>query len=257
MRYLLTILCFIALQASGQALFHAHNRQSAPAGLSSPLDLGSVAGWWKADYGVSGTSTVTAWLDVTGAHTLTAAAGKEPSLSGGVANGHPALYFNGSARLAGSTLTLSQPFTMVVVGQVNPTDADAAVLIDSYNPVQSVIYRGGGGDLDGKFAYNAGGGVVVSATTADNDFNMLLAVGNGASSLFFSNNYTAGTINPGTNGLSGISLGDIRGNPSPLVGGYSLDGYIAEVVIYSRALTVEEALQLYQYFKNKYNLTDH
>jgi hypothetical protein len=60
---------------------------------------------------------------------------------------------------------------------------------------------------------------------------------NGASSSWQLNGGSSSSINAGANSLSGVSIGDIRGNTSPVAIGYGLQGDIMEVLVYGASLS--------------------
>lgn len=260
MKYLLIILLslstFLSNGQSPQALFFALNSRVSVPAISSPMDIANISAYFHAGAGVSGTASVSSWADQSGnGYTLTPPSGKAPSLTTSAINGYPAISFNGSQRLINASFTLAQPYTIIVVGKVNSTDADAAVFFDSYNNSQAVLYRGTSGDLPNQFVFKAGGSAV-QQKTANSNFNLHLVATSSTLDLYRFNGETQDYANKawGTNGISGLSIGDIRGNPNAVVGGYALDGVVAEIVIYSRALTATDLQQLQTYYKNKYNL---
>ena len=58
----------------------------------SPTDLSNLWAWYKADAGVTGTTTVTAWADQSGnGRNLTSVTGNEPALVSSVLNSYPAI----------------------------------------------------------------------------------------------------------------------------------------------------------------------
>jgi hypothetical protein len=72
----------------------------------SPGSYPNLWGWWRADAGVTGTSTVTAWADQSGnGHSLISVAGKEPTLITNVLNSKPVIGLGGAvARMQTATI---------------------------------------------------------------------------------------------------------------------------------------------------------
>ncbi len=83
--------------------------------------------------------------------------------------------------------------------------------------------------------------------------NYILAIYfNGSSSKAFVNNTKnmagGATTNPGTNFLTGLTIGSDRN------GGYSFNGLISEVIIYNRPLQNKERTDVFKYLSNKYKI---
>lgn len=201
---------------------------------------------------VAGNGTIARWEDKSGnvRHVTQSNASLRPTRRTGIQNGLDVTRFDGSDRLINSTLSFAQPTTIFLVTKVDSTDSGAAVFIDSYNSSQHVIYRGSSTDNPGAFVAASGASRPL-AGTANNNFNIHAAVFNGASGLYVLNGDNSSSGSIGTNSLSGISIGDLRGNPSPLVGGYSLTGDIGEVVILGSAAstTTRELMEGYLAWK--------
>lgn len=248
-RLLIILLLFssLAQAQNGQALFFELNGSE-----TFPVTTG-VKAHYQADRGVTGTSTVTAWADQSGnGYTLTAPAGKEPTLVTPAVNGYPALSFSAD-RLINSTLSLTAPYSMLIIGKVNSSDADGGCFFDTYQSTggAAAIYRSFGAEGN-NFVMYAGG--AAASYPSNNNFNLFIGVVKTAAGYFTLNGATPNPFAPGTNPLNGVSIGDVRGAPGPIATGYSLDGWVAEVVIFDRDLSAAEILKLQTFYKNKYNL---
>jgi hypothetical protein len=189
--------------------------------------------------GLSDGNAVSQWDDASrsGWNVTQGTAGARPTYKTAIQGGQPVVRCDGGDRLINSSVSTSQTFSFLSVFQISPSDGGGAVIFDSYNSTQCVFYRGvSGGDQSGNFALGAGSGSS-SVASANNNWNV--AAGQfSASTSFCSFNGTKTTVasSIGTNGLSGISVGNLRGNPSPLVAAYELTGDVALVVLSSTAL---------------------
>lgn len=179
---------------------------------------------------------VARWEDKSGNgfHVTQSTSSQRPNRQAAIQNSLDVLRFDGNDRLTNASLLSSQPNSVFIVGRVDSSDSDAAVFLDSLNSSQHVVYRGSSTDNPGAFVA-AGGASRPLAGAANTNFNVHAAVFNSTSGLYVLNgdNSTSGSI--GTNALNGVSIGDLRGNPSPLVSGYALIGDIAEVIILNSA----------------------
>lgn len=183
---------------------------------------------------VAANGDVARWEDQSGNgyHVTQSTAGMRAVRKVGVRAGLDALQFPGGAnRMINSSISVSLPFTLFSFGQTSET---ASVSIDSYDSIQSPIYRGGGADNPGLFVYGNNGAVTI---TDDSEWGGLLAIATSANGKSIRRGRaTATTATSATNSLSGVSVGDIRGNPSVVVGGYNWGGYLSEIAVFSVAL---------------------
>lgn len=192
---------------------------------SNDLDASAIATWLG---GASG--YVKTWYDQSGngynlSQTTTA---NQPLYVASGQNSKPIIRFDGANdRLFNASVSLAQPISALVVG-ANTSATEAGCFLDSYNSTQAAFYRGQTGDNPGKWVLVAGGtAITVTSDLAWHVFSYLLS---GASSNLRVNQ-SATTGSPGTNGLSGFSVGNLRGNPNPLASTYELIGDIAELVV--------------------------
>ena len=197
------------------------------------------------------------WVDQKGGKDLTTTTvGLKPLLKIGVLNGHNVIRWDGvDDRLINATFALTQPLTIFIVGRISSTNAIGNTLIDSYNNTQAQVYGGyiGGGVTLGNFATSAGtlGTLFIPKNVG---FNAHCIVFNGASSKHYLGPKYSITKSSGTNGFSGISAGQIRGNPNPITSVYPLGGDEAEIMLFSETLSDTDRNNLFSYAISHYKL---
>jgi hypothetical protein len=195
--------------------------------------------------GLSDGNAVSQWDDASrsGWNVTQSTGALQPIYKTAIQGGNPVVRFDGANttntgdRLISSSVSVSQTYSFVIAFQVSSSDANAATIFDSYNSVQSIVYRGTTNDSANKFVMNSGGGVRYEF--ADSNTNWNVAAGefnNGTRYGSLNGTKTTSTNNIGTNGLSGFSVGNIRGNPTPIAAFYSLNGDIGLIAVISTAL---------------------
>jgi hypothetical protein len=151
-----------------------------------------------------------------------------------ISSSEKALFFDGfDDRLINNFSTISQPISVFsYVRKDNVTTGLGGVIYDSYNNTGCVLYYTGLIETtNNRWSISSGAGL--QGTTAGNtNPNLFSTLHNGTSSSIHINGQSYASGNAGTNGLNGLSIGNIRGNPSRIVTGYGLDGRIAELIIY-------------------------
>ena len=200
--------------------------------------------------GLSDGNAVSQWDDASRSawNVTQSTAALQPIYKTAIQGGQPVVRFDGANatnagdRLISSSVSVSQTYSFVVVFQVSSSDANGAVIFDSYNSTQSVFYRGTTGDSADKFVMSSGGtGSPIPSrfefANSNTNWNIVAGEFNSGTRYGALNGTTAtSTTNIGTNSLSGISVGQIRGNPTPVVTNYSLNGDIGLISIISTAL---------------------
>jgi hypothetical protein len=155
------------------------------------------------------------------------------TLSGAASNILGIFFNQTNTRLINNFSTISQPISVFSVARKdNATTAAAGTIYDSYNNTQSILYYTGTTEAtNNRWALAAGTGL--QGTTAGNtNPSIFSTLHNGSSSSIHINGQSYASGNAGTNGLNGLSIGNLRGNPSPIAAGYVLNGRIAEMIIY-------------------------
>jgi hypothetical protein len=195
--------------------------------------------------GISNTATVVTWYDQSGNAinaTQTTAANQpvimtinfEFATINGLPSSKNAIVFNQSdVRLISNFSTISQPISVFTYARKdNVTTAAAGVVYDSYNNTQSVLYYTGTTETTNNRWSLAAGTGLQGAVAGNTNPNLFSTLHNGASSTIHINGQSYASGNAGTNGLNGLSIGNVRGNPTPIAGLYQFNGRIAEMIIY-------------------------
>ena len=232
---------------------------SAPAGCISnnfdPLvDIGGLGLWLHAGAGVQTNAggAVTNWLDQSGAGHQAAppAAGAEPLLVAGALNGEPAIRFDGidDGFLLGD-LSASFPTgaTLFVVCTLNADDAYN--LFSTRNNDEWWRFNGNGYEYPGVFRTTRIEAYRPSMPTTGSHIFTIESTGGAWEQWIdgLSGGAAAGDYNPGDDYRIGLA-----DNVQPLK---NLQGDIAEILIYNRALSTNERNQVGRYLTEKYDMS--
>jgi hypothetical protein len=218
----------------------------------SPGDVPALAFWVRADLGVDfvdgGDSGVAAWRDLAdaGPHDLSPAAPPAFEAAPPGYGGKPGIRFgtNDGTRLFNSTLTIAQPFTVMMVGHAS---TDISYFLDSTSPTRASLLTTTGKSLalytsTGSYAPPSGAGKVDVPT-------VIVATFNGSnSSLHLSSNTPRKNLNPGNAGLGGISVGAYQNSV------YGLGGVLAEVAIWQGTVDSSNIVRLNAYAEKRYGI---
>lgn len=224
----------------------------------TPKFISGLQLWLRADLGVTIATGVSAWADQSGTgdanKNVTQATGsKQPTLNASDAsyNNKATLSFSSAASqclVSGLwSSPLSQPWTVVVVGQDDGTAA-SQVYVESGSDLAGsnrvLVYQNGTN-------YELNAGVALVADARDANPHGLIGVVNGASSRIYHSARTA------------VATGD-AGARTPLgatfigetfVGTAFLNGKIAEVIVWSGALTDAQLVPVWNYISSRYAIT--
>lgn len=220
--------------------------------VAAPKTIPGLQLWLRADLGVTlNGSNVSAWADQSGngdanRNAVQATGAQQPPFVASSASygNQSVINFTSSTGLVTGTWSaaLTQPFTVFLIGHTtdNATNnfffdslADAALVID-----------GGPGALTADLPLNLAG-----LGTTFNTPSACYVVGNGASSQIAVRVRTAQvTGNAGTNGATGLVIGRN-------VGTNSLLGPLAEIAVYSGALSAGQINTFMTYAAARYGLT--
>lgn len=184
----------------------------------------------------AGDGFVTTWYDQSGGGndaTQASAAAQPQVVSSGsllLENGKPTIDFEiaPTTRLINSSLTLTQPETTFTVHKFNIVNTDTNAIYDSYDNIAH-FQRGRTNTL---YEITSGSSLNTFISTTTNQ-SLTYCLHNGINSEFSKNESSLAVGDSGTNGLNGISIGNLRGNPSPLVSNYNFKGTIQEIIIYN------------------------
>jgi hypothetical protein len=214
----------------------------------SNLPDATIIAHYRADQGTTIDTGVSQWDDLSGNdyHLTQATGGSQPELvadGGADFNNQAVIRFAGTDNFLARATTpaLSQPYTWVTI--VKSTSDDSPVLICNEaasspflrftSSPEMIMFAGG------TVAGNVDGGTVDATVLSEAYFA-------GASSVLRGNFATIATGNPGTGSFAGIEIG--RRSSSV---GY-LTGDVAEVIIFSGALTHADRVYLAQYVNQRY-----
>jgi hypothetical protein len=231
--------------------------------------------WSTIEFSPSEISNLVVWLDASDAGTITQAANKvsqwndksgqgnhvtqgvaasQPTTNTRTINGKNVLDWDGVAdfmeRLTFTGGSEAQPLTVIVVFEVdslanlpNVTLVGSTVAQPNFqyliNPNDKLL-----------LATNAGYFSAAVLTTATPTITQTTF--NGASSATLRNGLADGTGDAGTLGMNGIRIATERA-ASPNPGSY-FNGAIAEILVYGKALSVQETTDVTDYLKNKWGI---
>lgn len=245
---------FVGAQWTSAAYASTSTRSTAGAEsghvIRSIPDLGA---WWNADDLPSADGTVLAtWTDRTGKKTATTAVGS-PTLKRSIVNGHSVVRFAGAERMTFASFAATDVSVFAVVkpriSQSSKCFVDDFVAtagwalgISDATPLVSKWFSaisGGANDTQFGSALSTGAFSLVAGTVSAAAVKNLYE--NGV------NKATGTTVAPSTSGLSG-AIGGLAG------GGQLFDGDIAEIIVFTRALSTAERQQVEGYLAAKFAL---
>lgn len=217
-----------------------------------PSSLSGLAAWYRGDTITTSGGAVTQWDDKSGngKHLVQATSGKRPTLTASGIGNQPSVVFDGSddtLECASMTVASGSPFTVLFVGN-SATQANR-VFLDSFNAVGArlAIYC----QTSSQISLYGSAGFGVNGTDMSSS-HVVAAVINGASSKLSVDGAAPTTGDVGTAGLaSGLRVGIDQDQTA----GRSVSGQIAEIVLYSRALTTTEVTQVARYLGARYGIT--
>ena len=226
----------------------------------SPANVSGLSLWLKADAGVTTSgSNVTAWADQSGnGNNATTIEGIQPTFVANTLNSKPVLRFDGSGqKMSLGSYIGGTEYSIFIVCKNNDnvngsmffwtTDENfglyiASITAASYNASARNKFilseaDAGGGEGDSIIAW--------SSTAVNNNYFIGTAIQNGGGKAY--SNGSGGTDSLGTFGAE---------NNFNLIGGYGfgyeLDGDVAEIISYNRAVTGTERQQVEAYLNTKY-----
>ena len=207
-------------------------------GLRLHLDASALTG-------LSDGATVTTWTDVSGQGNHAAASGT-PIYKPGILNGQPVVRFNGASRFTTANLSSQFPTAATVFIATTISNDNAYTLVQS-NPTADEWWRwdGNGTSYPALFRGNR----LESYTAMPNSGSHLFAITSSASAWEMSiNGVSQGVAGANYNAGGVLAIGDGANSRG-------LNGDIAEVIIYSRVLTVEETNAVGYYLESKYGIS--
>lgn len=208
-----------------------------------PTSVSNLYYWFKADaLSLNDGDAVTTWTDSSGSarNATQATASAKPTFKTSILNGKPVVRFDGGDSLATASATLTQPFTTFIVTRASVVKNQIRFLMGS-----NYIYND---TTSGASLY--GGGTAFTFTSNVLQWNVWDYVSSGASSDVTVNGGTPTTGNPGSTGMSGTAarIGDHTS------GGFGLEGDIAEIIVYTAALSSADREKIRRYLSEKYGI---
>lgn len=216
-------------------------------GIQLWLDGSDPAGNENTTTPADGTALAT-WVDKSGRkrNATQATALLQPLFKSNIQGGKGVIRFDGSndsMATAAFSSAIAVPYTQFVVFKTSVYKAFNVVLGD----VTTLSAMGVHGDSTKMYLFN---GAVANVGITNTSFNLLYTEWNGASTQISVNGGATSTVNPGTTRttLSGLRIGSNSDLSNPFAGD------IAEIIIYNRALSAAEVLNINNYLKNKWGV---
>lgn len=224
----------------------------------NPRALSGLAAWYRADLGITIATGVSAWADQSGTgdpnkNAVQATGTRQPAYNASNASfaGRPTLTFtaaNGQNLFSANwAATVAQPISAIVVGST-PHPATNIIALDLNTTELSL-------DSASTGAPQGYAGTIVNATAGDfANPTIFGCVFNGASGAWYVSQKTGTTVNFGANGpITATCIGGLYSAPANSTNNWN--GPIAEVIVYSRALSAAEMGQLMLYAGARYGIT--
>ncbi|NBV06040.1 MAG: hypothetical protein EBS06_02240 [Proteobacteria bacterium] len=169
-------------------------------------------------------------------------------------NDIPSLRFSSSGKLTLSSFYQGALTQSTVFLVFRPTSSLGVTLLDSYSTGSTSSIGVSSTTID----LNAGSSVSTSTAsnsasfTIGNDY-ILAAYFSGSSSKAYANNVTTSagnaSVSPGSNQLSGLTIGTNKSGSS------AFTGLISEVIIFNRVLQIQERRDVFKYLSYKYKIS--
>jgi hypothetical protein len=226
----------------------------------SPADISGLSLWLKADAGVTlSGSDVTAWADQSGnGNNASSEEGTRPTLVSNTLNSKPVLRFDGTGQKMDLTSSIGgTAYSIFIVCKNNDNENGSMFFWSTDNNfgkyIASITSETYNASARNKFILaqnDAGGGegesiIAWSSTAVNNNYFIGTAMQNGGGKAY--SNGSGGADSLGTFSAS---------NTFNLIGGYGfgyeLDGDVAEIISYNRAVNSTERQQVEAYLNTKY-----
>ncbi len=224
-------------------------------GLLDPSAISNLITWFKADaLSLSDNTPVSSWSPSSGAETaaLTASGANRPVYRTNRVNSLPSVVFTATSSQnmdTGAWVTARPvPNTVFFVGKFTTTNGN-------FYTGRSGVFCYAGAGAGGTLTTGAGATneMTSSASLGTTNFNVAGVMYNGTSSAIYLNSRTPTTA--GTTGTgAAASLPGLRLGTNSAGTGTFLDGEIAEILVYNRALTSTEITSVVTYLGGKYNI---
>lgn len=224
--------------------------------ISFPQGLSGLQGWWRADslstLTIGGGNATSAWNDISGntKHFAQGTGGLQPTYTASLASlgGRPALYFDGSNDLLTAPNVLNNATNATTFIVMQPSTATLRFVLEQRpNESQYSLENCSGATLSHYINNSGGAGATLNAGTG----YYLSYVAGTQMRAWRNGSMTGGPSAYGGNtGTGALTIG---GRSSGACASY-YQGYIAEIILYNRALSDCERQQVERYLKAKYSL---
>lgn len=204
--------------------------------------------WFRADDVIITSGAVSQWNDKSGnaRHATQGTAGNRPTQQLNIVNGRPVVRFDGNNYLKSTFgVTLTQPTTIFIVWSI--TSSNSALAFSAFDGI-SVSNRNFY-FWQKNLATYAGSFVSYAARSVPRAFAIDSCVFNGANSQVRENGVLLNTRNPGTQVLTGLTIGVEYPNTSALIGD------IAEIIVIQDLLSSTNYNKFLTYFQSLYGIT--
>ena len=237
----------------------------------SPANIPGLRAWYDASVASSVTlngSTVSQWNDLSGNgfHLTQTTAANQPTWVSNALNSRPAIQWpsataSSNVRLINTSFTMTRPYTTFAVFRTTLKSGQGsyqATIHDSYQNNQALLYFNA--TLTGNIPAIAQYGTQLnSGDTFSHPETMMAtstAQSGSSSGSIRKNNGTATSGTVGSNVFDGLSVGQLRGNPSPLNTNFAFSGQIAELIFYgTTAVTADGETAIRRYLAAKWGIT--
>jgi hypothetical protein len=228
----------------------------------SPADISGLSLWLKADAGVTlSGSNVTTWADQSGnGNNASSSGGTRPTFVSNTLNSKPVLRFDGAGQQMALTASIGGTAYSIFIVCKNNDNTNGSMFLWSTDAnygkyIGSVTAASYNASARNKFilsendAGNGEGASVIAWSSAEvfNSYFVGTATENGGGKAY--SNGSGGTDSLGT---------FVESNTFDLIGGYDfgyeLDGDVAEIISYNRAVTTPERQQVEAYLNSKYGI---
>ncbi len=227
--------------------------QRGPAGVGTTNGNSTLEFWIDANKGVTGTSTISQWIDLSGNGVTNTVSGT-PALINNALNGYDVMRFNGASFINTNLNINSQKFPQLDVYAVYKLTGNSGAIWgeDNGGYDRFLVDANGSGNCD--YAVGSGTGCVNNAAL----FPVATPVISGVQFSESTNNGSFADIN-GSNlfnftSKNGVEDSDLLDIGSIGTGDYRLNGDIAELFVFSANLNAAQKIIIYNYLSAKYGI---
>lgn len=219
----------------------------------SPSDISGLHAWYDASDLASitkdGSDRVSQWNDKSGNayHLAQATGGNQPLWVDAAQNGLAVIRTDGSRFMNYDWATLAQPFTVICCSEL--PNSNSRIIISGQAPDDIYVWHKSGNANE--WRVNAGTEVNFTDAGLLGADAYATLIFNGASSAFRVNGVSKSTSNPGSGGLTGLTISR-NGNSGGTAFFGELDYF--EIIIYNKALNSTEYGQVESYLASKWGI---